>query len=106
MFEEKRTSTSHSYAIRLFSGLPWAVRGFLILFNIILFALLVFGLIDVSHPTPTFGNITSTLTELLKLVGGAVIGALAQGKKESDGNNTTIEKDQRPQIGKHNTPDS
>jgi len=96
MFEERKTATSRSYALRLFVGMPWAVRGFLILFNIILVALLVFGLIEVLSPTPSFSKVTSTLTELLKLVGGAVIGALsAHTKKGSERKDPEVGENER-----------
>ena len=82
MFEEKKSKNARSYSFSLFFGLPGTVRAFLNLFMIVLIALMVFGVVERVWSIPAFQKVVEVLTDGLKLIIGAILGALsAEGAK-------------------------
>lgn len=82
MFEENSNNNGRSYSFSLFSALPATVRAFLNLFLIVLVALMVFGVVESVWDIPAFQKVVEVLTDGLKLIIGAILGALsAEGAK-------------------------
>ena len=82
MFEEKKTEAGRSISLSVFGTIPTTVRAFIYLFLLMLVALFVFGYANRSGEIPAFDGVTNVLTDGLKLVIGAVLGALsAEGAK-------------------------
>lgn len=82
MYEEKKTKTTKSYAIKLFQGIPWMVKAFLNLFLIMLVAIIIFAFLGHFSEIQVFNNVAEELTSFLKVVVGAIIGALSAEAKE------------------------
>ncbi len=95
MFEERKSDTGRQISFSLFAALPRTVRAFLVLFLIVLLALLVFGFLNRNGEIPAFEDVTNVLTEGLKLIIGAVLGALsAEGSKRLYGEKPQITRDE------------
>ena len=101
MYEERKDEKSRSVRLWLFSDFPWVVRAFLNLLVVVLFFILVFGVAEKQFDNPIFGKVTSTLTGLVELIVGAILGALATGTKsfsqrfkKLDGNNSGVADDE------------
>jgi hypothetical protein len=77
MFEERKTGEGRSWGFRLFIDMPWVVRAFMSLFLILLLAVLAFGIAERTLGIAAFGAVVTELTGLLKLVVGAIVGALS-----------------------------
>lgn len=95
MFEERKSESGRQISFSLFSALPPTVRAFLVLFVIVLVALFVFGFLNRNGEMPAFENVTNVLTDGLKLIIGAVLGALsAEGSKRLYGEKPQITRDE------------
>lgn len=81
MYEVKKNKRGRSIALRLFVGIPWTVRAFFHLFLLVAFFLFAFGLAGHLFRIPAFEAVAANLVEALKLVTGAVIGALSAEAK-------------------------
>jgi len=94
MFEEKKTKGGRSISLSVFGTIPTTVRAFIYLFLLMLIALFVFGYANRTGEIPAFDGITNVLTDGLKLVIGAVLGALsAEGAKYMKGKDTALPED-------------
>lgn len=76
MYEEKKQRGHRVVSFKLLGDLPWSVRAFFILLFFVLVAILVFGGAAAALDVPVFGLVASELTGFLKIIIGAIIGAL------------------------------
>lgn len=102
MYEEKKNADGRSVALKLFVGFPWVVKAFFNLFVLVLIALLVFGFAEHTFGIPLFGTVSTELTGFLKLIVGAIIGALSaeakmisESKKQLELNQADVADDER-----------
>jgi uncharacterized membrane protein (DUF485 family) len=101
MYEERKDEKSRSVRLWLFSDFPWVVRAFFNLLVVVFFFILLFGFAEKQFDNPIFGEVTSTLSGLVELIVGAIVGALAteaksisQRLKKLDGNNSGVADDE------------
>ena len=76
MYEEKKSNEGRSIGFRFFTELPWVVRAFFNLLLIVLVAIFLFGLADKYMGIAVFGTVAAELAGFIKVIIGAVIGAL------------------------------
>lgn len=81
MFEEKKNAEGRSFAIRLLVDMPWVVRAFFVLLFVNLGAILLFGFCHRWTGIPAFEGVAQELIGYLKLIVGAIIGALSAEAK-------------------------
>lgn len=81
MYEEKKTADGRSIAIRLLIDMPWVVRAFFVLLFVNLAAILLFGFCHRWTGIGAFETVAQELIGYLKLIVGAIIGALSAEAK-------------------------
>lgn len=81
MYEEKKTPEGRSVAIRLLVDMPWVVRAFFVLLLADLVAIAAFGFAHHRTGIAAFEAATTELISYLKLIVGAIIGALSAEAK-------------------------
>jgi UDP-N-acetylmuramyl pentapeptide phosphotransferase/UDP-N-acetylglucosamine-1-phosphate transferase len=92
MFEIKKTRGHRSWGISIFGTMPWIVRAYIYLFLIVLLGIFGFGAAEDYFDKPEFGKVADELIGFLKLIVGAVLGALSMRSKLGSG----PEKDDMP----------
>lgn len=77
MFEEKKTKTGRSFAIKVFGDLPWVVRAYFSLLIIFILTIAGMGIADANMATPVFKDVIAKMLGFSELIVGACIGALS-----------------------------
>ena len=78
MFEERNEEGKvlKSYRFSLFHGQPWVVKAYIYILVLLIASMILMGFIDAAFSTSVFKIVMDKMLEALKLVLGAVVGAL------------------------------